>query len=153
MNRHVVVVVGLLLVAAVLAVVELEHRDAPAKPDHKPAAGLTLKGLWRGPEASADAAKFAGLCRGMVEAMRVDDRRTAPKITTGVSLEELRITAAEGRFLPRRLTEEQPHAMAAVKAYLDAVVGTSGGKLDAPRKAAWLSAFMALADAAEESIR
>jgi hypothetical protein len=76
-----------------------------------------------------------------------------PRITTGVQIEDVRVAAAEGRFLPRRLTREQPHATAAAGKYLDDVGGTSGGPLDAVSRAKWVAAYRALAEAAEESVR
>lgn len=125
------------------------------RPSHRPtpAAGLDLRGKWIGPQAAEDAAAFAGLCHGIADALAADGTKPQPRISTGVQIEDIRIAAAEGRFLPRTLTREQPHAVAAAGKYLDDVAGTSGGPLDATTRAKWVAAYRALAEAAEESVR
>jgi len=143
-------VAALLLGAVLAAVVEFAPRPAPPAPT--PAA-LDLRGKFVGPEAANDAAAFAGLCTGIAEALAADGGKPAPRITTGVQIEDVRVAAAEGRFLPRSLSREQPHAAAAAGRYLDSVVGTSGGPLDATARQRWVEAFRALATAAEEAVR
>lgn len=152
-DRTKFVILAALVAGAVLAaVVEFAPRS-PAVPPAPAPAGLNLRGKWIGPEASTDAAAFAGICRGIAEALAADGTKPQPRITTGVHLEDLRVAAAEGRFWPRSLSREQPHATAAAGRYLDEVAGTSGGPLDATSRARWVAAFSALADAAEEAVR
>jgi hypothetical protein len=151
MNRQKMIIAAALLAGAVVAAaVEFSHLPTPAP---QPEAGFSLRGKWIGPQAAEDAAAFAGLCRGIAEALEADGSESQPRITTGVQIEDVRVAAAEGRFLPRRLTREQPHATAAAGKYLDDVGGTSGGPLDAVSRAKWVAAYRALAEAAEESIR
>ena len=145
-----IVFAGLLAVAALAAVVEFAQRPGG---DVRPEPGLSLRGKFVGPTAADDAAAFAGLCRGIADALHADGQKSTPRITTGVQLEDVRVAAAEGRFLPRTLTREQPHATAAAGRYLDEVAGTSGGPLDTTTRAKWVSAFRTLADAAEEAVR
>jgi hypothetical protein len=145
-------VAALLLGAVLAAVVEFAPRPGPA-PAPTPSGALDLRGKFIGPQAAEDAAAFAGLCHGIAEALSADGGRTAPRITTGVQIEDVRVAAAEGRFLPRSLSREQPHAAAAAGRYLDSVVGTSGGPLDATARQRWVEAFRALATAAEEALR
>lgn len=150
MSRQKLILVAALAVGAIVAAaVEFAPRQAPPPP----AGGLSLKGKWIGADAARDAAAFSGLCRGLADALEADGGKPQPRISTGVQMEDVRIAAAEGRFLPRALTREQPHAVAAAGRYLDDVVGTSGGPLDATVRAKWVSAFRSLAEAAEESIR
>ena len=151
MKREHVILAALLAGAVLAAVVEFAPRPTPA-PTPTPAA-LDLRGKFVGPEAATDAAAFSGLCHGIAEALAADGGRTAPRITTGVQIEDVRVAAAEGRFLPRSLSREQPHAVAAAGRYLDSVVGTSGGPLDATARQRWVEAFRELARAAEEAVR
>jgi hypothetical protein len=136
--------------AAVLAAY-VEHGPRNSTP--APSGGFSLRGKWIGASAADDAAAFAGLCRGLADALEADGSRPQPRITTGVQIEDVKVAAAEGRFLPRRLTQEQPHAVAAAGKYLDEVAGTSGGPLDAAARAKWVEAYRELATAAEESVR
>ena len=151
LDRQKLLILAALVAGAILAaVVEFSPRSAtPPTPD----GGLSLRGKWIGPAAAEDASAFAGLCHGIAEALAADGTKPAPRITTGVQLEDVRVAAAEGRFLPRQLTREQPHATAAAGRYLDEVAGTSGGPIDATTRARWVEAYRALARAAEEAVR
>lgn len=151
LDRNQAIVLAALIAGAILAaVVEFApRRSSPAPVD----GGLSLRGKFIGSQAAEDAAALAGICRGIAEALSADGTRPQPRITTGVHIEDLRVAAAEGRFWPRSLSREQPHATAAAGRYLDEVAGTSGGPLDATTRARWVEAFAALADAAEEAVR
>jgi len=149
-QKKTLIVAALLLGAVLAAAVEFWPRPAPPAPT--PAA-LDLRGKFIGPEAATDAAAFAGLCHGIAAALAIDGTAPTPRIATGASLEDLRIAASEGRFLPRSLSREQPHAVAAAGRYLDATVSTSGGPLAAEARHRWVEAFRTLAQAAEEAVR
>jgi hypothetical protein len=135
--------------AVIAACVEYGPRNSTPAPGGE----FSLRGKWIGPNAAEDAAAFAGLCRGIADALEADGSRQQSRITSGVQVEDVRVAAAEGRFLPRRLTQEQPHAVAAAGKFLDEVAGTSGGPLDAAARAKWVQAYRQLATAAEESVR
>jgi hypothetical protein len=151
-DRTKLLILAALLAGAVLAAV-VEFAPRPAPPAPTPASVLDLRGKFVGASAAEDAAAFAGLCHGIAEALSADGGKPTPRITTGVQIEDVRVAAAEGRFLPRSLSREQPHAAAAAGRYLDSVVGTSGGPLDATARQRWVEAFRALATAAEEAVR
>lgn len=51
------------------------------------------------------------------------------------------------------VTDSHKKLAAAAGRYLDTVVGTSGGPLDATARQRWVEAFRALAQAAEEAVR
>ena len=148
-QKKLAIVAALLAGAVLAAAVEFWPRT-PAPP---PETGLSLRGKFIGPSAADDAAAFAGLCHGIAAALATDGAAPTPRIATGASLEDLRIAASEGRFLPRSLSREQPHAVAAAGRYLDTVVGTSGGPLAAEARQRWVEAFRVLATAAEEAVR
>jgi hypothetical protein len=151
MSREKLLVAAVLLAVAVLAgVAEFAPRQSPAP---LPAGEYSLRGKWIGPHAAEDAAAFAGLCRGMADALEVDGGKNPPRITSGVQLEDIRIAAAEGRFLPRRLTQDQPHAVAVAGRFLDDRAGTSGGPMDTETRDRWIKALRELAGLAEESVR
>jgi hypothetical protein len=150
MTRQHIIATALVAGALLAAAIEFAPRAAPVP---VPAGALDLRGKFVGSTAADDAAALAGLCRGIAEALERDAAGTTPRITTGVQLEDLRIAASEGRFLPRSLSREQPHAVAAAGRYLDSVVGTSGGPLAADARARWVEAFRTLAQAAEEAVR
>jgi hypothetical protein len=151
-QKKLAIVAALLAGAVLAAAVEFWPRPAPPAPG--PDAGVVdLRGKFHGPDAAADAAAFAGLCHGIAAALVTDGTAPTPRIATGASLEDLRIAASEGRFLPRSLSREQPHAVAAAGRYLDTTVGTSGGPLAAEARQRWVEAFRVLAQAAEEAVR
>lgn len=152
LTRQQIALAAALLAGAVLAAA-VEFAPRPAAPAPQPDAVLSLRGKFIGPSAADDAAAMAGLCHGIAEALSNDGTATTPRIATGAQLEDLRIAASEGRFLPRSLSREQPHAVAAAGRYLDNVAGTSGGPLAADARQRWVEAFRALAQAAEEAVR
>ena len=126
------------------------------RPTHRPtpAAGrLDLRGKFIGPAAPDDAAAFAGLCRGVAEALDKDGAAAAPRITTAAQLEDVRSATSEGMFLPESFTRNQPHVSADAGKFLDQAVGTSGGPIDAAAKAKWSAALRELAQSAEEAVR
>jgi hypothetical protein len=125
------------------------------RPTHRPtpAAGLDLRGKFIGPSAPDDAAAFAGLCRGVAEALDKDGAAAAPRISTAAQLEDIRIATSEGMFLPESFTRNQPHVAAAAGQFLDKAVGTSGGPIDLAARGKWCAALRELAQAAEEAVR
>jgi len=149
-RQKIAILAALLAVAALAAAVEFAPRPAPAP---SPEAGYSLRGKWIGPQAAEDAAAFAGLCRGTADALELDGTKQQPRITTGVQMEDVRIAAAEGRFLPRKLTQDQPHAVAVAGRFLDEYAGTSGGPLDGESRGRWVKALRDLAQLAEDSVR
>jgi hypothetical protein len=149
-RQKIAILAALLAVAALAAAVEFAPRPAPAP---TPEAGYSLRGKWIGPQAAEDAAAFAGLCRGTADALELDGTKQQPRITTGVQMEDVRIAAAEGRFLPRKLTQDQPHAVAVAGRFLDEHAGTSGGPLDGESRGRWVKALRDLAQLAEDSVR
>jgi hypothetical protein len=150
-TKH-VILAALLAGAVLAAAVEFWPRPAPPAPG--PDAGVVdLRGKFHGPDAAADAAAFAGLCHGVRQALLADGTKSPARITTGVHIEDLRIAAAEGRFLPRSFSADQPHVAAAAGQFLNRTVGDSGGPITPEIKAKWAEAFLALAAAAEEAVR
>jgi hypothetical protein len=119
--------------------------SAPA-PDAPPApAGLVLE--WAGPTAAADRATMGWLCAGLADALEHDGSRSEPKIRSGAQLEELRVTARDGRMRGESIGARQPAARQAIGDYLDREAGKSGGPLDADARRRWVAAFRGVAAA------
>jgi hypothetical protein len=135
--------------AVLAAYVEYGPRNSTPAPGGE----FSLRGKWIGPAAAEDAAAFAGLCRGIADALEADGSRQQPRITSGVQVEDVRVAAAEGRFLPRKLTQDQPHAVAVAGRFLDENAGTSGGPLYGESRGRWVKALRDLAQLAEDSVR
>jgi hypothetical protein len=114
--------------------------DAPPSP-----AGLVLE--WAGPTAAADRATMGWLCAGLADAIEHDGTLTAPRITTGTQVEELRVAAREGRMRGESIGARQPAARQAIGDYLDREAGKSGGPLDADGRQRWVKAFRGVAAA------
>jgi hypothetical protein len=150
-DRQKYIAVAVLAGGAVLAAC-VEYWPRPA-PSPTPVAGLNLRGKFIGPSAPDDAAAFAGLCRGVAEALDKDGSAAAPRITTAAQLEDVRIATSEGMFLPESFTRNQPHVSAAAGRFLDQAVGTSGGPIDPAARGKWCDALRELARAAEEAVR
>jgi hypothetical protein len=114
-------------------------------PDAAPDSPIRLE--WVGPTAAADRATMGGLCLGLADALEHDGTLTAPRITTGTQVEELRVAAREGRMRGESIGERQPAARQAIGDYLDREAGKSGGPLDADARRRWVAAFRGVAAA------
>jgi hypothetical protein len=150
MSQRQIFAAALLAGAVLAAAVEFWPRPAVPAPSD---GGISLRGKFIGSDAASDAAAFAGVCASVADALELDGKATAPRISTGLQLEDLRTAASEFRFSPVPLRDRQPHAKAAIGKYLDEVVGKSGGPLSETSRTAWVEAFRELARAAEEAVR
>jgi hypothetical protein len=142
MNRQ--TIAAALLAAAGMA--WFASRPTAPGPDAPPApAGLVLE--WAGPTAAADRATMGHLCVGLADALEHDGSRSEPKIRSGAQLEELRVTARDGRMRGESIGARQPAARQAIGDYLDREAGKSGGPLDAEGRQRWVKAFRGVAAA------
>jgi hypothetical protein len=114
-------------------------------PDAAPDSPIRLE--WVGPTAAADRATMGWLCAGLADALEHDGSRSEPKIRSGAQLEELRVTARDGRMRGESIGERQPAARQAIGDYLDREAGKSGGPLDADGRQRWVAAFRGVAAA------
>lgn len=140
------------LLVAALAAYSLERRGAGVEPTPAPPApaGLSFKGLFIGPTAAADAAMLSGLCDEIASCLEVDGMKPQPRLTSGVSFDDLRIAAREGRMRGESLGARQPHVRDAIHKYLDQAVGTAGGPVSPDQRAKWVTAYRDLARAAAD---
>lgn len=123
---------------------------APGPP---PATGLDLRGLFRGEEASRDAATTAALLAEIADVVEWDGTQASPRIVTGAAVHDLRTAARELRCRGVRLGDRQPAVRDAIKAFLDKEAGTDGGPLEAADRARWVAAYREVARAAEAAAR
>jgi hypothetical protein len=129
--------------------------SGPAAPAPTPAPGvpIDLRGLFRGPTASADAATIGALCSELADEIEADGMTEAPFLKTGVAFDELRHRARELRCRGVSIGQRQPAARDAIKGYLDAAVGTAGGPVTPEQRSAWVAAFRDVGRAATDAAR
>lgn len=120
-----------------------------AKPEPAPDAGFSLRGLFRGPDASRDAALVAALCSELADEIDWDSRQADPLIKTGVAFDELRIRSRILLCRGESLGDKHPLARDAIEAYLNQHAGTAGGPLTPEQKSKWAKAYRDVAQAAE----
>lgn len=149
-GRH---VAGAALLAA--AAIAWGSRAAPAPTPAPPPdnSAIVLRGKFVGPDAAADAAVTAGLLDELASEIEWDGMQPEPLIKTGQQVDQLRVRARELRCRGVSLGEKHPRAREAIKDYLDAAAGTSGGPLSAEQRAAWVTAYREIARAAADAAR
>ena len=127
--------------------------NQPAPPTPAPVVGLDLRGRFVGPDAATDAGLTAALLEELADAIAWDGQQAEPRLRTGAAFDDLRRAARELRCRGVSLGARQPAVRDAIKTFLDAQVGTDGGPVDAAKRAAWVAAFKAVAQAAQEATR
>ena len=140
-----------LLVAAL--VVHLSSRPAAPAPTPAPGVPLDMRGLFKGPTASADAATIGALCSELADEIEADGMGESPFLKTGVAFDELRHRARELRCRGVSIGQRQPAARDAIRSYLDAAVGTAGGPVTPEQRSAWVAAFRDVGRAATDASR
>lgn len=143
----------LLAILAAGAMVAFSIRESGTPPAPAPVSGLDLRGRFVGPEAAADAATTSALLDELADAIAYDGQQAEPRLKTGAAFDDLRRTARELRCRGVSLGARQPAVRDAIKGYLDQQVGTDGGPVDAAKRAKWVAAFRAVAQAAGEAGR
>jgi hypothetical protein len=141
---------ALLTAAIVAGLSPWQQAPTPAPPL---AGGLDLRGKFVGPDAASDAATLAALCDELAACIELDAMRDSPRLRTGASIEDLRVAAREARMRGVSLGARQPRVRDAVKEFLDAQAGSSGGPLSPEQRSAWVSAFRDIARAAADAAK
>ena len=135
----------------VLALSQFANHDRPDVPP-APAVGLDLRGRFVGETAAEDASVTAALLEELAGVIEWDGRQTEPRLRSGAAFADLRSISREYRTRGVSLGQRQPLARDAIKAFLDAEVGTDGGPIDAAARAKWVSAFRSVAAAARAAV-
>ena len=150
---HPLTLLAILAAGGMIAFSILESGKQPAPPAPAPVVGLDLRGRFVGPEAATDAGLTAALLEELADAIAYDGQQAEPRLRTGAEFDDLRRAARELRTRGVSLGARQPAVRDAIKGFLDQQVGTDGGPVDAAKRAAWVSAFRAVAQAAGEASR
>lgn len=141
-----------LLVAALVSL--WRPIDAAPVPTPAPDAGpLVLRGSFKGPTASEDAATIGALTSELADEIETDGMADAPMWRTGVAVDELRRRARSMRCRGVSIGDRQPEARDKIAAFLEAQVGTDGGDLTPVIRAAWISALRDIGRAATDAAR
>lgn len=130
----------------------LEMRSASPRPP-APEGPLVLRGLFVGPSAGSDAMVIATLSSELADQIEWDGNQSDPMLKSGVALDSLRTRAREFRCRGESIGDRQPRVRAAVHAYLDDVVGESGGPIDAAQRRKWIEAYRTISRAATDAAK
>lgn len=142
------------LIAGALVAWLLEPRGGSPTPAPQPDGGLSMRGLFIGPEAAADAARLAALCDELAECIQVDGMREGgPRLKSGVAFDDLRVAAREARMRGESIGARQPNVKQAIHDFLDKAVGSSGGPVTAEQRAQWVAAYRELGRACADAAR
>jgi hypothetical protein len=145
-----------LAITAVLAIAGLisafSGRSAPAPTPAPPAGDIVLAGKFAGPTAAADAAVTAGMFSELSDELTYDSERAGgPHLTTGVAFDDLRTRAFDLRCRGQKIGDRQPRVRDAIKSYLEAKVGVSGGPVGPEQRTAWIAAMREIGRAAADA--
>jgi len=127
--------------------------DAAPNPGPVPPAGLVLRGLFIGQNASSDAQMLSALTAEVGDCIEYDGTRPDPRLKTGVAFDDLRIAAREARLRGESLGARQPKVKEAIHAYLDEAVGTSGGPVTPADRAKWVAAMRDISRACSDAAK
>lgn len=123
-------------------------------PTPAPDAGLVLRGKFSAhPEAATHAAQIKALFGEIAGELEWDSMQDVPAWTTGQAMDDLRVRAFDMRLRGVSLGDIHPKVREAIRAFLDAKAGTSGGPLTPERKAEWIAAYREVERAADEAAR
>jgi len=113
-----------------------------------------LAGKFAGPTAANDAAITARMFSELADELEYDASRTdGPHLTTGVAFDDLRTRAFDMRCKGQKVGDRQPRARDAIKAYMTAKVGVSGGPVGPEQRAEWVKALREIGRAAADASR
>ena len=150
---HPLTLLAILAAGGMIAFSIRESGTPTPQPAPAPVVGLDLRGRFVGPDAAADAGTTAALLEELADAIAWDGSQADPRLKSGAAFDDLRRAARELRTRGVSLGARQPAVRDSIKTFLDAQVGTDGGPVDAAKRAAWVSAFRAVAQAAAEAGR
>jgi hypothetical protein len=145
----------LAIAAALVIAAILSASSKPAVPTPAPNAGdLVLVGKFVGPTAAQDAATTAAMFSELADELSYDaDRPGGPHMTTGVAFDDLRVRAFDLRCRGQKIGDRQSKVREAIKGYLEAKVGVSGGPVSPEQRTAWIAALREIGRAAGDAAR
>lgn len=147
MNDQFRTIAGLALLGA--AVVLSRQDDSRPQPPGPPPAPLALSLQFAGETARSDAALLAAYFAELADEIEADGRLEKPLLAAGVHLDTLRTRARVARVRGASIGDRQPAVRDAIGAYLTTTLGTSGGPVDAAKRAGWVTSFREIARACD----
>lgn len=114
-------------------------------------AEIVLRGQFIGPTAAQDAAMLSALCDELAVLIEEDGRKSQPRLTLGLQLEELRAVAREGRMRGESMAARQPHARKIIGDYMTQKLGVDPGEIK--NRGDWVTAFRAIAKACADAAK
>lgn len=140
-------VAGLVL-AALLLLPSWGRREGPPQPEP---AVFSLRGVFRGPTASSDAATVGALLTELADEIEYDGTLPEPSIRTGAQIDQLRKTARLMRCRGESIGDRQPAARDQIAAYLETRVGTDAGALKGTDRENWVAGLREVGRAATDA--
>lgn len=144
------------IIAAVLLALGLLSAVAttPVGPTPIPSTDIILAGKFAGPTGAADAAVTAGMFSELADELEYDGMRAGgPHLTTATHFDDLRTRAFDLRCRGQKIGDRQPRAREAIKEYLTAKVGVSGGPVGHEQRSEWVTALREIGRAASDAAR
>lgn len=135
-----------LAVAALLLIPAWGRREVAPAPEQ-----FSLKGAFRGPTASADAALVGALLTELADEIEYDGSQPEPSIRTGAQVDQLRKTARVLRCRGESIGDRQPAARDKIAAHLEDRVGTDPGALTSDSRADWVAGLREVGRAASDA--
>lgn len=137
-----------LVFAAILLLPSFGRREEPPVPDVAP---FSLRGVFRGPTASADASLVGSLLCELADEIEWDGKEPEPAYRTGAQLDQLRKTARVMRCRGESIGDRQPLARDKIAEYLEQRIGTDAGTLDSGSRDNWVSGLREAGEAARDA--
>lgn len=95
-------------------------------------------------EARAHAAALGSICRAIANQLEYDGSRKAPRYTTGVRIDDLRLRVREYRMGGWSFLTKYPQMSATIESYMESQLGKSGGPVTPEQRRQWVETFRAL---------
>lgn len=143
----------LVAVALIVWIAGSSSTDVSPYSPPQPPTGLVLKGLFIGPYAAEDAVTIAAFTGEIGDCLQHDGTLADPRLKTAAAFDDLRIRVREARCRGVSIGDRQPKVRDAIHAYLDEVLGTSGGPVTPQERAKWVSAMHDIQKAAIDATK
>ncbi len=134
----------------------MDRRDFVPNPTPNPNPSLSLVSTFETnnnrAEAKFHARVFGTICTSLADIIEYDSKLTAPRIATGVDIDNLRRAMREYRMKGASFSQKYPELSPTLDRYFKSVLGSvgGGGKLTPDVRLKWISLFRAVATATEQ---
>lgn len=115
------------------------------------AAAFSLRGVFRGPTASADASVVGALLKELADEIEWDGEQSEPSIRTGAQIDAIRKTARVLRCRGESIGDRQPAARDKIAEYLESRIGEDAGPLRDSERENWVAGLREAGEAAADA--